>query len=484
MDDDPLWSKIIDEVVESDFPYEDDNGAEHQVPETDEIADLDRLIGAEVILPQDGTTMQAGRVVGRVLDNSGKPVGAYNKDPLLDSRIYEVMFPDGNIEQYAANLIAESIYMDCDDEGRRSQMMDGIVEFHRSDDALRKDEAMYVNSNGRKGKIRTTKGWKLLVSWKDGRKSRVPLKDAKESYPIEVAEFAVEMGIQNEPAFSWWVPHVLRKRGSIVSAVKSRVRRKTHKFGIEVPMTVVDALRLDKEAGGTHWRDAIAKEMRNVREAFDILEDDEDVPASYSKMTVHLIFDVKMDLTRKARLVADGHKTPDPVESTYAGVVTRESVRISLTYATLMGINIWGADIQNAYISAPSTERFWIVCGPEFGSEVSGKRAIVKRALYGMKSAGRDFRNHLRDCMSHLGYRPCRADPDLWMRLSKLKNGVDYYEYILLYVDDCLVISDNPEESLRKLGKYFKLKEGSVGPPSLYLGAKITKVGLPNGVNA
>ena len=106
---------------------------------------------------------------------------------------------------------------------------------------------------------------------------------------------------------------------------------------------------------------------------------------------------------------------------------------------------------------------------------MSGKKAIVKRALYGMKSAGRDFRNHLRDCMSHLGYSPCRADPDLWMRLAKLKNGVDYYEYILLYVDDCLVISGNLEESLRKLGKYFRLKEGLVGPPNLYLGAKITK---------
>ena len=149
-----------------------------------------------------------------------------------------------------------------------------------------------------------------------------------------------------------------------------------------------------------------------------------------------------------------------------------------------MGIDIWGADIQNAYISAPSSERYWIICGPDFGSEESGKKAIVKRALYGMKSAGRDFRNHLRDYMSHLGYHPCCADPDLWMRLGKLKNGVDYYEYILLYVDDCLVVSDSPGESLQKLGKYFRLKKGSVGPPTLYLGEKITKVGLPNGIDA
>ena len=297
LDDDPLWNKEVeDEVIELDFPHEDNFGMEHQVPEIDDIPDLDQLIGAECILPQGGATMQAGKVIGRVVDDSGRPVGTFNKDPLLDSRVYEVMFPDGNIEQYAANLIAESIYMNCDDEGRRSQIMDGIVEFHRSVDALRKDEAITVGPSGDKRRIKTTKGWKFLVKWKDGSNSWVPLKDVKESYPIDVVEYAVEMGIQDEPAFSWWIPHVLRKRRNIVSAVKSRMRRKTHKFGIEVPMTVGDALRLDKEVGAIYWCDAIAKEMGNVQEAFDmILEDDEVISANYSKMTVHLIFDACED---------------------------------------------------------------------------------------------------------------------------------------------------------------------------------------------
>ena len=42
--------------------------------------------------------------------------------------------------------------------------------------------------------------------------------------------------------------------------------------------------------------------------------------------------------------------------------------------------------------------------------------STAKRALYGMKSYGRDFRNHLRDYMDHMGYKSCLADPDLWMR--------------------------------------------------------------------
>lgn len=486
LDDGPLWTadntpELEDTVA---FPYEEEGTKELEIPEADDIPDLDHLIGTEVVLPQSGTTMQTGKVIGRLLDKDGNPVGNYNKDPLLNTRVYEVLFPDGNVGQYSGNLIAESIYMDCDEEGRRSQMMESIVEVRSNDDALQKSEGFIVSANGERKRVKTTKGWSVLIQWKDGQRSWLPMKDVKESYPIELAEFVSENGMIDEPAFHWWAPYVLKKKVNIVSAVKQRVAKKSHKFGIEVPRSVEHALRLDRENNNTFWRDAIAKEMLNVRPAFKVLEDDENTPVGFTKLSVHMIFDVKMDLTRKARLVADGHKTPDPELSTYAGVVSRESVRIGLTYAALMGINIWGADIQNAFISAPTTEKFYIICGDEFGSELKGRRAIIKRALYGMKSAASDFRNHLRDCMSHLGYQPCRADADLWMRLAKLDNGTDYYEYILLYVDDCLVISANPEESLNRLGKYFSLKKGSVGPPDLYLGAKITKVGLPNGVNA
>ena len=110
-----------------------------------------------------------------------------------------------------------------------------------------------------------------------------------------------------------------------------------------------------------------------------------------------------MDMTWKAQLVADGHKVADPQGSTYAGVVSRETVRIALTYAALNGLDILAANIQNAYLTVPTSESFYIVCGPEFGTENIGKKAIVKRALYSTNSAGRDFCNHLRDCMNHLG---------------------------------------------------------------------------------
>jgi hypothetical protein len=90
-----------------------------------------------------------------------------------------------------------------------------------------------------------------------------------------------------------------------------------------------------------------------------------------------------MDCTRKARWVLDGHKLPTPQGSTYAGVVSRESVRIVLTYTALNGLEVCAADIRNAYLQAPSSCKDYIICGPEFGVENEGMVALIHRALYG-----------------------------------------------------------------------------------------------------
>ena len=143
------------------------------------------------------------------------------------------------------------------------------------------------------------------------------------------------------------------------------------------------------------------------------------------------------------RLQLPGAKSPDPIGSTYAGVVSRESVRIGFTYAALNGIDVCAADICNAYLQAPSSQKDYVICGLEFGIENVGRVALIHRALYGGKSAGKDFRNHLRSCMRHLDFVSCPADPDVWMRPAKHSDKTDYYEYILLYTDDALVIGEN-----------------------------------------
>ena len=149
-----------------------------------------------------------------------------------------------------------------------------------------------------------------------------------------------------------------------------------------------------------------------------------------------------------------------------------------------MGFDVMAAAIQNAYLQAPTNEKYWTTCSPEFGTEEAGKQAIIVRDIYGMKSSGRGFRNHLRDFMGHLGYTSCRANPDLWMRKVVRNNWQSYYEYLLLYADDCLSVSKHTTEMLQELDKYFPMKPGSVGPPKLYIGETVSKIQLPNGVKA
>ena len=247
-----------------------------------------------------------------------------------------------------------------------------------------------------------------------------------------MAEYAKANQLDDEPAFCWWVPYTLRKRDAILSSVKARVRKTNIKYGIKVPRTQKEAIAFDQENGNTFWQDAIDLEMNTIMPGFDF-PDDGKPPPGYSKSSGHLIFDVKMDFTRKARWVKDGHLSPDPIDSNYAGVVSRESVRIAFTYAALNRLDIAVADVKSAYLQAPTSEKHYIICGAEFPLELQGKVAVIKRALYGGKKAGSDYWKHMRTCMNHLGFEPCEADPDVWMRTAiKPSDGSEYWEYVLL----------------------------------------------------
>ncbi len=121
--------------------------------------------------------------------------------------------------------------------------------------------------------------------------------DLKNSYPIETAEYAKILGIDHQLAFNWWVPHVLRKRDCIVSLVRKRSPchlKRAHKFGIEVPKTIKEALELDTKNCNNFWADTIAKEMTDICVAFKILLNWQSAPIGYQKIPCHMVFDIKM----------------------------------------------------------------------------------------------------------------------------------------------------------------------------------------------
>ena len=223
----------------------------------------------------------------------------------LDTREYELELEDGSTEIYSSNIIMENIYTQVDDESRMFVLMDEIIDHKEDDSAIPISEGTFISNNSVRKK-RTTRGWKLLVQWKDGTTSWARLADMKESFPLETAEYARRNQIAEEPAFAWWVPTVLRKRASLICKAKTtKYWLKTHKYGIRLPHSVEEALKIDAETNTRFWRDAIEKEMKNVMVAFEFNDDDE-IPVGHTELFVHMVFDVKITLQQKARLVADG----------------------------------------------------------------------------------------------------------------------------------------------------------------------------------
>ena len=443
----------------------------------------DQYIGATVDIKHQGE-LRSGKVKERARDDDGQFIGEANSNPLMDTRKYIVEFPDGEVTEYTANVIAESMIAQCDADGYDVRLLDAIID-HKKDGNAVKDADRYFYNRGRRYPKKTTAGWKLCIQFKGGHTSWERLADLKESYPVQVAEYAKAAGIDHEPAFAWWTPHVLKKRDRIIAKVTKRYAKITHKFGIELPESVEHAYEIDKKNGNNLWHEAIEAEMEKVRIAFKILADTDDIPPGYQEMDCKMVFDIKLGegFRRKARMVGRGFQVDTSSYVTYASVVSRETVRIALTVAALHDLEVKTSDIQNAYLTAPCTEKIWVKLGKEFGPD-AGKRAIVVRALYGLGSAGASFTSHLANCLRHMKYKPCRADPDLWYKEDKYPDGERYYRYILCYVDDILSIGLKAAEELKKLDHYFQMKPGSIGDPDIYLGTKLKPIVLPNGVIA
>jgi hypothetical protein len=291
-----------DEVYPSKMPYIYDIKEEHDVDT------YDQYVGAHVRVPI-GDEIRYGGFLRRKRELDGTARGRANANPMLDTRTYEIEFPDGRSDEYTTNVIAENMYAQCDIECRQYNLMEGIID-HRTDGHAVAPAEMYIKHGSNKKVMKTTKSWHLYFEWKYGTTSWDRLTDLKESNPVEIAEYAATKILLNTPAFIWWAPHVLQKRTRTIAAVTKHYHKRTHIFGIEAPTSWYDCVKLDKENDNTLWQDAARKEMNNVRIAFNILNGEEAVPPTYQDIRCHMIFDVKMeDFRRKERFVAGGQCT-------------------------------------------------------------------------------------------------------------------------------------------------------------------------------
>jgi hypothetical protein len=478
------WADLLEE--DGDFAEEFnrlfDNG---DVPEADDVFDpdsYDHYLNMELAIDRGAEYPEYAKVTKRLKDHRGNPIGTANNNPILDTRMYEVEFVDGHKQALSANVIAENMFASVDEEGHRHLLFDSIIDYRKDGKEISKEDAFILTASGNKRRRETTKGWEVCIQWKDGSTTWSKLKDVKDSYPVELAEFAILNKIEEEPAFAWWVKYTIKKKNRIISKLKSKYWQRTHKYGIKIPKSVKEAIEIDVENGNTLWWDALMKEMRNVRCAFEIHEGKIESLVGYQKVNCHIVWDVKLgeNFRRKARLVAGGHVTEPPTSLTYSSVVSRDSVRIALTIAALNDLEVLGCDIQNAYISAPCREKIYTIAGREFGSD-AGKVMVITRALYGLKSSGAAFRSMLADTIWNIGYRPTLADPDVWIKPAVKSNGFKYYEMVLTYVDDVISISEAPMTVIEGIKAVFKLKGDKAEVPDMYLGGSITKTATAEG---
>jgi hypothetical protein len=152
-----------------------------------------------------------------------------------------------------------------------------------------------------------------------------------------------------------------------------------------------------------------------------------------------MVYAVKHDGRHKARMVAGGHRTETPADSIYSGVVSLPGIRIVTFLAELNGLELWYTDIGNAYLKSYTKEKVCFIAGGEF-RELEGHTFMIIKAQYGLKSSGKRWHDKLFDVLYDMGFRPSKAEEDIWMR-----DMGDHYEYLALYVNDLAIASKNPQ---------------------------------------
>ena len=286
--------------------------------------------------------------------------------------------------------------------------------------------------------------YSLLIEWETGEQTWEPLSNIIASDPYTCAVYAKEHNLLNTPGWKLLKRHARTARRLIRTLKKSKYRQarvsRKYKHGWEVPRDYAHALQLDIHNGNNKWKKAIDLEIEQIKE-YQVFKDSgkavydkkhiTNAPKGHQKIRVHFVFDVKHCGKFKARLVADGHFTKEPMETVYSGMFLAEPNNLEL----------WGADAGHAYnLQALTREKLYTVGGPEC------------------------WHDKFFEILHQMGFKTSRADPDTWMKYSK--DG-SHYEYIAVYIDDLAIYMEDPKSFCDKLRE--------VAPINYHLGCGYTR---------
>ena len=174
----------------------------------------------------------------------------------------------------------------------------------------------------------------------------------------------------------------------------------------------------------------------------------------------------------EARLVAGGYLTDALVTSIYSGVVSLRRVRLVLFLSELNDLESWRTNIGNTYLEAKTKEKVYVITEKEF-SNLKGHDLRIRKALCRLHSSELYWHERLVVCLRSMGSFPCKIELDIWM-----KDCGGYYEHIVVYVDDVLIVSKDPKSVIKCLLEDYKFKLKGTGSIKHHLGCDFSEIAI------
>ena len=350
--------------------------------------------------------------------------------PLEDLKIKLQINKDQAEEIMSYNQLMDYILRCTDDE----EDQDSLFKFR--DIVAHQSPLEPTNPNHKRSK------YNVMVEWESGEVTLESLPLISKDNPVTCTLYAKKHDFLDTTRSKRLIRAVKQSR---IHQVRASARYQ-HSFQISTDYN--HAIRPDRKNSNTHWQDTMDLESSQIHE--------------------HKVFTdtVNLDDRSKERLVTDGHLTKEPGESIYSGVVSLRSLRIVVFLPQLNNLEIWGADVNNAYPEAYTDEKLCIIAGPEL-KELQGHFLTMVKALYGTHSGGARWHDRLFDILQELSFKPSQVDHDVWTRPEP---GGTCYEYLAVYVDDLAIAAKDPQAFYNELKKRYNLKLKGAGPLEYHLG--------------
>lgn len=192
-----------------------------------------------------------------------------------------------------------------------------------------------------------------------------------------------------------------------------------------------------------------------------------DVPARANIMRCHLVFDLKRNSDGtiekfKARLVADGNtqKHGGDFDRVFSTVAKLSTLRILMIIAAAEDYNLSSIDIRQAYLQATLREELYMEVPPGMStSDPEGNDLVVqlRRSLYGLKQAGREWHTLLTDTLKGWGFTQSSIDVCLFTYARDASRL-----WVVVWVDDCVIMDNDPQlrsEFVMWLGEKFPVED-------------------------